>query len=143
MPRSPMPYLSYLTAIARKVYCARLQACRYRDTQVQVQALRHLYTLACNKRVMRAVDVNIRQPVYVPVSLAMVANDHTTTPSTGIDRGSENQPDNLQARPSSMHHSDQKSGFEVNPVSSYLFRLYFCSTMKAFLHCFLSCVFSH
>lgn len=68
------------------------------EVENEMQALRHLYALACNKRVMRAVDVNIRQPVYVPVSLAMAANDQPSTTGPGVDRGSENQPSNFQAQ---------------------------------------------
>lgn len=86
-----------------------------------MQALRHLYALACNKRVMRAVDVNIRQPVYVPVSLAMASNDRPSMPGPGVDRGGENQPSNSQARHSSSQgNSDsqhQKPSAEVPPWS--------------------------
>lgn len=50
----------------------------------RVQALRQLYVLACQKRIMRAIDVNIRQPVYVPVTLAM-ASEHPTTQQVPLE----------------------------------------------------------
>lgn len=57
-----------------------------------MQALRQLYVLACQKRIMRAIDVNIRQPVYVPVTLAM-ASEHPTTQQGSLEVSrNENEP---------------------------------------------------
>ena len=55
-----------------------------------MQALRHFYVLAANPRIVRAVDVHVRQPVYVPVSLTATAESHV---SGGITLAPHEAPD--------------------------------------------------
>jgi hypothetical protein len=58
-----------------------------------MQALRHFYVLACNPRIMQAIDVHVRQPVYVPVSLS-VGSDTLRLKPTLPGFQPENLPDN-------------------------------------------------
>jgi hypothetical protein len=57
----------------------------------RVQALRHFYVLACNPRIMRAIDVHVRQPVYVPVSLSVASDALKDQPTPAF---SQLQPEN-------------------------------------------------
>jgi hypothetical protein len=81
------------------------------------QALRQLYVLACEKRIMRAIDVNIRQPVYVPVTLAM-ASEHPTTQQAPLDASRNeneplNTPSNALASYDGKGFNDPESGMNV------------------------------
>jgi hypothetical protein len=62
------------------------QSCLSCDRMHRVQALRHFYVLACNPRIMRAIDVHVRQPVYVPVSLSVAADATKDQPSPAFSR---------------------------------------------------------
>ena len=92
-------------------------------SMVVLQALRHFYVLAANPRIMRAFDVHVRQPVYVPVTLTATpdATQATrpapvVTPDTPVDKssifGGENVPANAQAAVDAAPKgaSDQASG---------------------------------
>lgn len=75
-----------------------------------VQALRQLYVLACQKRIMRAIDVNIRQPVYVPVTLAM-ASEHPTMQQAPLDVSrNENEPLNTPSNVPAVHDGKRAHG---------------------------------
>lgn len=52
------------------------------------QALRHMYVLATQPRVLRAIDVHVREPVYVPVALEVAV----ASTSDGTDRGARARP---------------------------------------------------
>jgi hypothetical protein len=51
------------------------------------QALRHMYVLASQQRILRAVDVHVRQPVYVPVSLEVAAGGSDAAAGAGAQTG--------------------------------------------------------
>ena len=69
-------------------------------TGLRVQALRHFYVLAANPRIMRAIDVHERQPVYVPAALTVAAGDALAAePQAQAPKvGRENVPSNTQPR---------------------------------------------
>jgi hypothetical protein len=70
------------------------------DLAWPLQALRHFYVLAANPRIMRAIDVHVRQPVYVPVSLTVAPDGSSSAPvATGgpdAAAAAENVPANAQ-----------------------------------------------
>lgn len=112
------------------------------ERQEFVQALRQLYVLACEKRIMRAIDINIRQPVYVPVTLAM-ASEHSAADPGPLDLSrDENRPLNT---PANVPPSYRDKGVENAESALQVNRLLFLRLNLACCENFLfgCCVMAH